>query len=102
MFITQCSSLQSKRDTHILYFLRSDQRLPRFAKAFDGVLVLRRVATTPHVRNKTQVQMNPPLAGLNAVFAPMRVRLILIFIWSRWVHFADIALRAKPACFSVK
>jgi hypothetical protein len=42
---------------------------------FGGVLVLRRVAAAHMSTGETQAQMNPSVAGLNAFFALVRIRL---------------------------
>jgi hypothetical protein len=54
-------------------FIGTDQRMFRFVKMFGRMLILGRVATTHMSASETQAQVNPGVAGFDAVLAHMRV-----------------------------
>jgi hypothetical protein len=51
----------------------ADQRMLRFMEVLGGMLVLRRVAAANMAAYETQTQVNPRVAGLNAVLTDMFV-----------------------------
>jgi hypothetical protein len=71
--VVQFHFIHETPDPRLPGFVGPDERVLRFLEVFGGMLVLGRVATAHMFATETQAQVNPAIAGLNAVLADMFV-----------------------------